>query len=65
MGGEEQGDHGDDLHLFIGQGNLRGIDTTTAMVGRWRSLEGGLAKIFSLPRIDSDAREIGRGSEMV
>jgi hypothetical protein len=31
-------------------------------VKRWRSLEGGLAKIFSLPRIDSDAKRLGRSS---
>jgi hypothetical protein len=48
--------------LFIGRGEHGGCDTTTMMAERWRSLEGGLAKIFSLPWIDSDARDIGRGS---
>jgi hypothetical protein len=51
--------------LFIGRGEHGGCDTTTMMAERWRRLEGGLAKIFSLPRINSDAREIGRGFEMV
>jgi hypothetical protein len=32
------------------------------MAERWRSLEGGLAKIFSLLQIDSDARDLERSS---
>ena len=48
--------------LFIGRGEHGDCDTTTMMAERWRSLEGGLAKIFSLVRIDSDARDLGRGS---
>ncbi|KAK1648037.1 hypothetical protein QYE76_065842 [Lolium multiflorum] len=34
------------------------------MVGRWRSLEASVWQRSSRPRISSDAREIGRGSEM-
>ena len=32
-GGDEQGVHGDALHLFIDRRELGGLDTTTAMVG--------------------------------
>jgi hypothetical protein len=55
--------HGDALYLFIGQGKPYGLDTATAMVGRWRSLEASVWRRSLLPRISSDAREVGRGSE--
>jgi hypothetical protein len=60
MGGDEQGLHGDALHLFIGQGKPRGLDTATVMIGEV-AVSGGfrLMKIFS-SRISSDANPLGR-----
>jgi hypothetical protein len=62
MGGDEQGLHGDALHLFIGQGKPRGLDTTTATVKRWRSLETLIRRRSFRPWIGSDARDIERSS---
>jgi hypothetical protein len=55
--------HGDALHLFIGQGKPYGLDTATAMVEEVAVLEASSWRRSFLPRISSDAREVGRGSE--